>query len=244
MFSPSASALEGVSGADGGHDGGDDGSPGGGDAPSWTPQGVAPNASSIFQNSNLSESQWINMEDRITKMKQTTIGTKLYNKILERVTSCGSKFLISIGDANSFNYNTCSIVLEPGAHWLSMFEEMYHLYQQPNFTAAQWDASIINIEIEAKYAKYLAWKELPANVTNFYRGGDNFAIRNLGKYLDSQGNLRDDVDEANLQKRITMRVLPELDELGYKPPKYNYNSSISAIDNFSTLRNLTNPQQP
>jgi hypothetical protein len=168
----------------------------------------------------------------------------LYNKILERVTSCGSKFLISIGDANSFNYNTCSIVLKSGAHWLSMFEEMYHVYQQPNFTATQWDASILNIEIEAKYAKYLAWKDLPENVTNFFRGGDNFEIRKLGKFLDSQGNLLDNFSQVDLQNHITKKVLPQLNEIGYESSKHNYNSSISAIDNFTTLRNLINPQQP
>jgi hypothetical protein len=39
----------------------------------------------------------------------------------------------------------------------------------------------------------------------------------FGKILDSQGNLRDDVDEANLQKRITIEVLLSWMSLAINP---------------------------
>jgi len=251
MFYEGEGDLDDLDG-DGG-DGGDDGGyEGGGDGhiPSWTPQGVAPYASSIF-NTTLTKTQWEKLESLVFDMKKSPLGNTLYNALSARVATSGTKFDFSFGSENRFYYESNSISLKENAISSSLFEESFHLYQKlnSNYTLSEWEASLLNIEIEAKYAKYISETTRPGygsafKIPAYGPGGGSFDIKGVKDFLDSKGIILPNEHQEVLGEYLSLNVVPRLREVGYELPKYQFNGNILSSDNFTNLQTLINTQNP
>jgi len=251
MFYEGEGDLDDLDG-DGG-DGGDDGGyEGGGDGhiPSWTPQGVAPYASSIF-NTTLTKTQWEKLESLVFDMKKSPLGNTLYNALSARVATSGTKFDFSFGSENRFYYESNSISLKENAISSSLFEESFHLYQKlnSNYTLSEWEASLLNKEIEAKYAVYISDTTHSGygpefKIADYTKGGGRFDIALINGFIDHQGVMLPNEHQEVFGDFMTLNVVPQMRKAKYELPKYQFNGNILPTDNFTNLHTLLNSQNP
>jgi hypothetical protein len=115
---------------------------GGGSA---TPASVAPNATKIFRNSNMSLENWKAIERMLKKIMDDCLGLGLYNGL---DAALGNNTLtIQFGDANGFSFGdgTAGITLDMSFESNRLFHEMWHVYQAYQETSPTFEQAKSNL---------------------------------------------------------------------------------------------------
>ena len=210
-----------------------------------TPASVAPKATKIFRNSNMSLETWKALETLLDKMLKDCLGQGLYNGLSSALGGGTLAFEFS-NNASGFNYGNGSISLDMSWESNRLFHEMWHAYQAYQETASSFSGSTLNQEFESWYAQYLYISKLPE-----YKPGSTWyawynqtdrgkAVRRFDRYVDKKGNLLQ--SESAFWSYLYQLSLPGSDfrRGGYESTlQYQYNDSRTAAYNFRNLTNLS-----
>ena len=240
-------------GADGDLDTGDHGDGdenGGGDGPPNPqpndPVQVAPKATSIFRNSNMTKQNWKIIENMLDKIMLDCLGEELYKglKSLLNGKKLTIQFKESMNGSFSFQGESAGIALGMQMESNQLLHEMFHAYQAYQNTFEQYKDAMLNLEIEAHYAQYLYTSRLDEYKGSKWEKRDIYDIRRksikkLAKYIDEKGNLLPGVTNDLLDLEITSCVIPALHTAGYTASKYPLNDNINGVANFKNLNKLT-----
>ncbi len=190
-------------------DGGNGNSGGGGTfmPPLETPELVAPMATKLLRNSNMSIENWKALEKMLEKILSDCLGKGLYNGLVNALN--GGTLSIQFGSGNQFSFNsrqTIGITLQ-GTESNIFFHELWHAYQAYQETAGSFRSSYLNQEIEARYAQYLYLSRLPEYSGSVWE--DDWttiplhrAIGRLSKYIGPNGKLKSGIGEIDLETHL------------------------------------------
>ena len=177
---------------DGTGEGGIDGGGSGGD---YSSTSVAPNATKIFRNSNMTLQNWVVLENMISKIMNDCLGLALYNG-LDLALGNGTLAILFSNNAEGFNYGSGpgsgSISLDMSGESNRLFHEMWHAYQAYQETYSSYSSSTLNQEFESWYAQYLYVSKLPEYVPgstwhDWYTYSDRGrAVKQFEGYIDDK----------------------------------------------------------
>ena len=232
---------------DGGY--GDGGSGGGGsnygtNPSSETPATVAPKATKIFRNSNMTIENWRKLEKILEKITADCLGLGLYNG-LDAVLGTGT-LTIQFGNENSFSYGdgTAGITLDMSFESNRLFHEMWHVYQAYKETSSSYDQAKSNLEIEARYAQYLYLHNLPeysGSVWEQWYMQDPLceSIAGLKEYVNAKGQLQSGATQNGLDLYMLNgpRAILSAPDSAYESYQYDYGRS--GLNNFKNLNTLS-----
>jgi len=221
----------------GGYTGGTTGS--GGNTP--TPASVAPKATKIFRNTNLSLENWKILENMLNKIMNDCLGQSLYNGLTSSLK--GGTLAIQFGSEYSFGYGTGGITLG-GNESNRLFHEMWHAYESYQETYDTYKSNLLNLEIEARYAQYLYVSSLPEYAGSSWEkvwttNQGRKEIANLKDYIDSYGKLHSGKTESGLDSYLRNNVLPVFQNSGTSYASMNYNTNRTGSNNFKNLQTLS-----
>lgn len=243
---PSESGDGSVNAGDSGSSGGN-GSNNSGDIDQQVdPTQIAPKATKIFRNSNMTEQNWEVLEKMLDKIIIDCLGGELYNGLKN---SLGGKTLtiqFKEGSNGSFDINKESSGISLGMQMESnqLLHEMFHAYQAYQTNLEGYKNSNMNNEIEARYAQYLYTSRLEEYKGSKWEKRDIYDIsrrniKNIANYIDEKGNLLPGISDDALTAEIVGNVIPALRKAGYTKANYPENESINGIENFKNLNKLT-----
>ena len=224
----------GDSGSGGGYTGGENGVSGG-----------APRARAIFRNSKMTELNWDVIERMLDKITNDCLGEHLYEGLKEHL---GGKTLtiqfVAPREGSSFNFdgNTAGIKLTTDMESNQLFHEMMHAFQAYQETESSYKASLLNKEIEARYAQYQyvrKLKEYPGSKwEKQYTNTDvGMVIAGLEDMVDAKGNLRPNrTDDLLLTQVYTAKSAIEAIS-AYSTLLFDYDKS--GIENFTSLQKIS-----
>ena len=215
-----------------------------GGTPTPTPASVAPKATKIFRNANLTIENWKKLEEMLNKIMKDCLGSGLYNSLLSVLEGKTLAFEFST-NPYGFNYGNGSISLDMSFESNRLFHEMWHALQAYKETATSYTNSTLNQEFEAWYAQYLYISKLPE-----YKQGSTWyawynqtkrgiSIRQIDTYFNNKGNLL--FGESAFWSYLYELSQPGSDFRidGYESIlQYRYDSSRTAAYNFRNLSNL------
>lgn len=218
---------------------------GGGSSSGFSPSTAAPKASSIFRNSKMTETNWKKLEKMIEKIEKDCVGGNLYNGLKQLLK--GKTLTIQFvppkeGSSFFFDSNTAGIKLTTDMESNQLFHEMMHAFQAYQETEGSYKASLINKEIEARYAQFQYVKKLPE-----YRGSKweeqytktdvGMAIAFLESMIDNKGGLQPNSTDETLLAQVytTKNAIEAMD--AYPTNLFDY--SKSGVQNFTSLQKLS-----
>ena len=122
-----------------------------------------PRAKAIFRNSNMTEENWIIIENMLDKIVEDCMGEALYNELANLLNGKTLSIQFGASTTGSFGYQGESTGICLGRQMESnqLFHEMMHAYRAYQETLSSYNDSMLNGEIEAWYAQYLYTSRLP-----------------------------------------------------------------------------------
>lgn len=218
---------------------------GGGSSNGFSAFTVAPKASSIFRNSRMTETNWRTLEKMIEKIEKDCVGSNLYNGLKQAL---GGKTLsiqfVAPKEGSSFNFdgNTAGIKLTTDMESNQLFHEMMHAFQSYQETESSYKASLINKEIEARYAQYQyvkKLKEFPGSKweKQYTKTDVGMAIADLAESIDKKGNLQPGETDETLFIRVhtAKNTIQKIKDYS----KVSFNENKAGSETFKNLRTLS-----
>ena len=218
---------------------------GGGGSNSSSASTAAPKASSIFRNSRMTETNWKTLEKMIEKIEKDCVGSNLYNGLKQAL---GGKTLsiqfVTPEEGSSFNFdgNTAGIKLTTDMESNQLFHEMMHAFQSYQETESSYKASLINKEIEARYAQYQyvkKLKEFPGSKweKQYTKTDVGMAIADLAESIDKKGNLQPGETDETLFIRVhtAKNTIQKIKDYS----KVSFNENKAGSETFKNLRTLS-----
>lgn len=191
----------------------------------------------------MTENNWEALEKMLNKMTGTSIGNALYNKIVETLSS-KTIILEFVENSNSlFDPSLSTIKLRTDASSGVLFHEMFHLLQ--SYTEQEtWNGSALNRDVEAHLAQQIYINSLPRNEQIWWREKSIKdarwnAIRDLTRYIDENGKLRQEFNGGDLQEALENEVIRSFRQVGYTENNYPWLDSRRGVYNFNTIRILS-----
>lgn len=207
---------------------------------------AAPKAKAIFRNSNMTESNWIVIENMIDKIIENCMGQNLYNSLKEKLNGGTLSIQFTNKESSSFYFdgNTSGIKLSSlNVESNHLFHELFHAYQAYQETTETYRKSTINLEIEAHYAQYLYLKGLEEYPNSKWEKGYKskqrlIGIANLEDYIDGHGRLLSNIPNDIFDLYLSM-PLKEVFVKDNNYSNYSYDNSRYGTSNFQNLQNIT-----
>jgi hypothetical protein len=209
-----------------------------------TPQTVAPKATKIFRNSNMTLENWKKLEKMIEKIEKDCLGAALYDGLEEKLD--GKRLIIQFNSGNDSEFGiydgsiSISILMESN----HLFHEMWHVYQAYQETETSFMSSVINQEIETWYSQYLYVNNLPeyqqgSKWANLYKSDIGKYIRRLEKYIDNNGNLKPGKTELELEIYLLNGPVNIFKHPNSPYKDYIYDGERDGLQNFKNLKELS-----
>lgn len=207
--------------------------------------GGAAKARSIFRNSNMIERNWETIEKMLDKITNDCMGEQLYNGLKGLL---GGKTLtiqfVDPKEGSSFNFNgkTAGIKLTTDMESNQLFHEMMHAFQAYQETESSYKASLINKEIEARYAQYQyvrKLKEYPKSKweAEYTKTDVGMAIMYLEQSVDNKGYLR----TGETDETLFIRLHTAKNTLQHKKSysNFSFDENKPGSETFKNLRTLS-----
>ncbi len=205
-----------------------------------------PRAKAIFRNSNMTEENWIIIENMLDKIVEDCMGEALYNELANLLNGKTLSIQFGASTTGSFGYQGESTGICLGRQMESnqLFHEMMHAYRAYQETTASYKESTLNGEIEAWYAQYLYTSNLPEYKDSKWEDRDNTdprrrRIKSLTNYIDNKGNLLPGVNRTDLESKIKDDIVPTFHKYHYTADKYPFEYNRPGLENFKCINKLT-----
>lgn len=210
----------------------------------YTPPAIAPKAKAIFRNSNMTDANWAILEKMISKIMENCMGQSLYEELSKKLGGKTMSIEFNGGEESSFSFDgsTAGISLDATGESSRLFHELWHAHQAYGETSSSFQTSLLNQEIETRYAQYLYLRKLPE-----YSGSkwekehtDNVILRsitNLRDYVDEKGYLMPGVTNEMLDLNVILSMQAFKSSSAYS--NYKYDDDRMGLRNFTNLRKLT-----
>ena len=193
----------------------------------------------------MTETNWKTLERMIEKIEKDCVGSNLYNGLKQAL---GGKTLsiqfVAPKEGSSFNFdgNTAGIKLTTDMESNQLFHEMMHAFQAYQETESSYKASLLNKEIEARYAQYQYVKKLKEFSGSkwekqYTKTSVGIAIREIGRVIDNKGYIRSGLFEENLtiQVELAKKQIQKVNDYS----KLSFDKKKSGSDTFANLRTLS-----
>lgn len=230
---------------------GDSGKYGMGDLylPGGGPQGNDPSkAKNLFENKELSESDWEEINKLLEEIAKDCMGENLYNAVKDSLGN--EKITFKFTDEKTSWYSDKEKTLylsETNIKSGTLLHELFHVFQIYQEEAASINNSIMNKEIEAHLAQY---KYLRKNkkLNELEKKWDRrwTAVKHLDEKIDSHGNLLRDkrstdaeyaFQEELFEITIEYNVVPTFRKNGYE--EATFDNTLGYKNTFLNINHLT-----
>ncbi len=197
------------------------------------------NPKEIFRNSKMTEENWKEIEKMLDKIIKNCLGKGLYNGLKNSLNGKTLPIEFIPGDDSAFNYATGKISLSMNMENDQLFHEMWHAYQAYQETQDSYKNSLLNQEIETRYAHYLYLDAIGSKKWNEWGELDKSykSISTLKDYITPKGNLRPGQSTLSLESHILNNTVPLLKQI----PAYNtpFDFGNPGLGIFKNLRKLS-----
>lgn len=204
---------------------------------------MAPQAKTIFKNTQISDTDWKKLQKLLDPILDKCLGKFLSADLAKLLENQKINIRFDyIGTSSSFNAATNTLTLHAAEGSDVLLHELMHIYQR--FKNLNFSSYYLNDEIEARYIQYLYLSSQKSYIGSEWEAnynGENkadLAIRRLEDYIDSKGSFLAGSNEELLELHFLNRLEPIFDRIkAYS--SLNLDPAKRYIDSFNNLNMLT-----
>ena len=166
-------------------------------------------ATQIFQNNNFSENSWEIVDKLLDEIQEICIGATLFNQIKEKLDGekIGFQFVVSDGSGYVHSNRTLNIDVDQ-INSNALLHEMMHLYQTLTETEFSYESSLMNRELEARYAQYVYLQNKSYLARAPYECSEWNIMASINDYIDNKGHLREGSDNDSFAAFLEYQIIP------------------------------------
>lgn len=149
----------------------------------------------------------------------------------------GFQFVVSDGSGYVHSNRTLNLDVDQ-INSNALLHEMMHLYQTLTETEFSYESSLMNRELEARYAQYVYLQNKSYLARAPYECSEWNIMASINDYIDDKGHLREGSDNDSFAAFLEYQIIPIYHSTDtYK--NYTYDLSQSGTSSFSNIQVLT-----
>lgn len=149
----------------------------------------------------------------------------------------GFQFVVSDGSGYVHSNRTLNLDVDQ-INSNALLHEMMHLYQTLTETEFSYESSLMNRELEARYAQYVYLQNKSYLARAPYECSEWNIMANIAKFIDYNGKLKEEVNADVFASYLEFQIVP-IYKNTHTYKNYPYNTSQEGANNFNNIQVLT-----